>query len=70
MNGYEFLKKLNKYAKARDLIVSFDAQRGKGSHGEVSIDGRHTTLKDRKKEIGTGLLRSMLKDLGVDPNDF
>ena len=47
MNGNEFLKKLNRYAKAQGLVASFHAQRGKGSHGEVSISDKRTTLKDR-----------------------
>jgi mRNA interferase HicA len=33
--------------------------------------GQHrTTLKDRRKEIGKGLLAKMLADLCIDPNDF
>jgi hypothetical protein len=31
---------------------------------------RRTTLKDRKKEIGAGLLRAMLDQLGIDRKDF
>jgi hypothetical protein len=29
-----------------------------------------TTLKDRRKEIGTGLLRAMLRQLGLSPRDL
>lgn len=29
-----------------------------------------TTLKDRKKEIGHGLLNKMCRDLGIDPRDL
>ena len=31
---------------------------------------RRTTLKDRRKEIGTGLLRAMLCQLGLTPRDL
>jgi mRNA interferase HicA len=33
--------------------------------------GSHrTTLKDRRKEIGPGLLRAMLRQLGLTPGDL
>ena len=31
---------------------------------------RRTTVKDRKKEIGKGLLNKMLADLGIDREEF
>jgi hypothetical protein len=31
---------------------------------------RFTTVKDRKKEIGPGLLRKMLTDLRLEPSDL
>ena len=31
---------------------------------------RKTTVKDRKKEIGKGLLAKMLGDLGIEKDDF
>ena len=37
---------------------------------ERSIAGnRRTTVKDRKKEIGKGMLNKMLADLGIDRDD-
>ena len=47
-----------------------DEKRGKGSHATVFLGERYTVLKDRKKELGKGLLRAMLKDLRVDPDVF
>jgi predicted RNA binding protein YcfA (HicA-like mRNA interferase family) len=41
-----------------------------GSHGRLYVGDRFTTIKDRKKEIGPGLLAKMLRDLGIDPNDL
>ncbi len=72
MTGHEFLKRLTRYAKARGLEVRFVARRGKGSHGTIYLgaETRRTTVKDRRKEIGAGLLKSMLNDLGIDPKDF
>ncbi len=70
MKGSEFLRRLNRFGRARGLDVRVDEKRGKGSHATVYLGERHTTLKDRKKELGKGLLRAMLGDLGVDPADF
>jgi len=47
-----------------------DRRQGKGSHATLRFDGRKTTVKDLKKEIGLGLLRAMLKDIGLSPRDL
>jgi mRNA interferase HicA len=52
--------------RVRGVAVSFDAAEGKGSHGRLYYGERFTTLKDRKKEIGPGLLKAMLDQLGLD----
>ena len=49
---------------------SFDSSHGKGSHGRLYFGGRFTTLKDRKKEIGPGLLKAMLDQLGLTKEDL
>ena len=46
------------------------ASEGPGSHGTLYAGGRKTTVKDRKKEIGKGLLAKMLGDLGIEKEDF
>jgi len=52
------------------LDVRFVASEGPGSHGTLYAGDRRTTVKDRKKEIGRGLLAKMLVDLGIDRQDF
>ena len=54
----------------RGLDVSFVASEGPGSHGTLYVRTRRTTVKDRKKEIGRGLLKKMLSDLGIEENEF
>ncbi len=54
----------------RGVSVSFDRQQGKGSHGRLYYGERFTTLKDRKKEIGPGLLKAMLDQLGLSREDL
>lgn len=70
MRGSEFKHKVEKLAKARRLTVSWDAGHGKGSHGLLSLEGKSTTLKDLKKEIGKGLLNAMCKQLGISAEDL
>lgn len=50
--------------------MHFVASKGPGSHGTLYAGKRKTTVKDRKKEIGTGLLAKMLADLGIDKDEF
>ena len=70
MNGNELLIKLKRLGKRSNIAVRFEMKRGKGSHGTLYYGNRKTILKDRKKEIGSGLLSKMLADLGLDKNDI
>src|SRR5437762_3295210 len=67
MTGNEFLDRLRRYARRHGLPMIFDPGTGKGSHGRVYLGHRHTTVKDRRKEIGPGLLSKMCRDLGITP---
>lgn len=69
MNGNEFIKRLNRLGKRRSVSVRYEAH-GKGSHGRIYFGERFATLKDRKKEIGKGLLRAMCNQLAIDPKDL
>ncbi|MGA2771100.1 MAG: hypothetical protein ABSG26_09830 [Bryobacteraceae bacterium] len=70
MTGSEFLKRLEKLAKARSLRVVYDATHGKGSHGRVYLGSAFTALKHPKQELGSGLLGKMCRDLGIKPIDL
>jgi hypothetical protein len=48
----------------------FVPAKGKGSHGKVYFGMASTIVKDRKKELGIGLLCQMCKDLGISPEDL
>ncbi len=52
------------------MPVRFDPRPGKGSHGRLYYVERYTTMKDRKKEIRKGLLRAMLRELGLTLDDI
>jgi len=70
MNGHEFERKVRKLGRLRGVVVSFEAGYGKGSHGRLYYGERFTTLKDRRKEIGPGLLKAMLDQLGIDKDSL
>ncbi|MCY4514060.1 MAG: hypothetical protein OXC69_02820 [Candidatus Tectomicrobia bacterium] len=70
MNGRQFITRVRKWARTRELKVRFVVSEGPGSHGTLYAADRKTTVKDRKKEIGKGLLAKMLADLGIDKDDF
>lgn len=70
MNGRQFIARVRKWARSRNLEVRFVASDGAGSHGTLYAGDRRTTVKDRKKEIGKGLLARMLADLGIDRDQF
>lgn len=70
MTGAEFLRRIRKIAKEHGVEVRFEARPGKGSHGRLYYGKRFTTVKDRKKEIGPGLLQKMLADLGLRRDDI
>lgn len=70
MTGRQFIARARRWAHARNLQVRFVASEGPGSHGTIYVGERKTTVKDRKKEIGKGLLAKMLGDLKIEKNDF
>ena len=70
MNGSELLKKLRKLAKQKGVDIRIEKHHGKGSHATLYFGDRRTTIKDRKKGLGIGLLNSMLENLGIDKDEI
>jgi hypothetical protein len=70
VTGHEFEKRVRKLGRERGVQVEFDSGRGKGSHGRLYYGERFTTMKDRRKEIGPGLLNAMLGQLGLTKQDL
>ncbi len=64
------MRQVRKWAKAKGLNVRFIASEGAGSHGTLYVGNRKTTIKDRRKEIGKGLLNKMLADLEIEKDEF
>jgi mRNA interferase HicA len=70
MRGSEFVRRVERIGRGRGIAVLFDKRHGKGSHGTLFYGARKTIVKDRKKEIGPGLLNKMLADLGLTKDDL
>ena len=70
MNGRQFIARVRKWARSRNPAVRFVASAGAGSHGTLHAGDRKTTVKNRRKEIGKGLLGKMLADRGIERDDF
>jgi mRNA interferase HicA len=62
MKGREFLRRLQRLARHRG-----SANVAMGVFGSMRY---RTTLKDPKKELGTGLLRAMCREFGIEPRDL
>ena len=70
MKGFEFLRRIQRLGKRKGVHVRLELHQGKGSHARLWYGERWATLKDRKKEIGPGLLKAMCTQLGIDVNDL
>ena len=70
MTGREFLRRVKRLGRSRGIAVRFDQRHGKGSHATLHYGNRKTTVKDLQKEIGMGLLRDMLGQLGLSRRDL
>ena len=70
MTGAEFIRRVRKLGRSRGVAVRLDERRVKGSHGRLFYGTRFTTVKDRKKEIGAGLLAHMLAQLELSREDI
>jgi mRNA interferase HicA len=70
MRGNEFIRKIQKYAKAAGLACEWRADRGKGSHGVLIVGTRRTVVRNPKDELKTGTYHAMLKQLGLTERDI
>jgi antitoxin HicB len=66
----EFVLKIERLDRHRSIPVRFETHRGKGSHGTLYYGKRLTVVKDRKKELGSGLVSATLKRSGLRKRDL
>lgn len=65
MRGNEFIRRVQKYAKARGIHCEWHLEMGKGSHGILTLGDRRTVVRNPKDELKTGTMHAMLKQLGL-----
>ncbi len=70
MTGAEFIRRVRRLGRKRGVGVRFDPSRGVGSHGTLWYGDRYTVVKNRKKELGKGLVGDMLKQIGLGRDDL
>lgn len=70
MTGKELIKRLKQLAKARQVEMRYESKRGKGSHITLYFGDRYTIIPDLKRELKTGTLNAILKQLGIDKQDL
>ena len=68
MDGSEFRRRIRRLARRREVYYRFTRQRGKGSHGTLYLGDKKATVKSG--EIGEGLLKAMLRQLGLTKKDL
>ena len=66
INGKAFLDRVAALGRARNVPARVDAKRRKGTHVLLYDGDRNTVLKDRRKDIGPGLLAATARQLGLD----
>ena len=64
------LRLLKRVGRDRGISVVVDFKHGKGSHSTLYYGELSTTIKDLNKDIGRGLLNSMVSDLGLTLDDL
>ena len=60
-----FLRDLKRYCRNNDLHFAWDARKGEGGHGRVTVGEGFTTVQT---ELTEGRIQSILKQLGL-PKD-
>ncbi len=68
VNGREFIRRSQRWAKDRDVDVVLDPTRGKGGHQLLRIGARWTTVQSG--ELKAGVYNAMLKQLGIPKEEF
>jgi len=64
------VRKVKRLGDRRSISVSFRPERGKGSHGTLHFGERRATIPDLKKELKSGTLGAILRQLGLSHSEL
>jgi mRNA interferase HicA len=70
MTGNEFIRKVKRLGKARKIMVTLHASRGKGSHQTLYYGPAFTIVRNPKDELKVGTVHAMCRQLGIKSNDL
>jgi mRNA interferase HicA len=70
IKGAELVRRVGMSGRRHGVSVLFSARRGKGSHGTLYLGARFTVVRDLKKELPTGTMHAMLRQLGLSLEDL
>jgi mRNA interferase HicA len=70
MKDNEFIRKLKRLAKFRNIHCELVRGRGKGSHSMVYFGDKMTVVRNLKDELKSGTLNAMLKQLDITLDDL
>jgi mRNA interferase HicA len=70
VRGSEFIRKIKRLGRKRNVTVLLRAERGKGSHATLYYGSRYAVMPDVRDELKTGTLHAILDELGLTPKDF
>jgi len=63
MTGNEFIKRIQRLAKQRDIESRIDLKRGKGSHVTLYLGDKYTIVRNPKDELKSDTLNVCLSKL-------
>ena len=66
MNTPEFVRKLRRWARKRSIYFDVKNHESKGSHRTIYLGAQRTTVPWTTKDLTTGTVRGVLKQLDVD----
>lgn len=67
MNRDDLIRALRRYCRKRDIPFEVETRRGKGGHWLVTVGSTRTTVQS---SLDPNKIRTILKQLGVDPADL
>jgi mRNA interferase HicA len=70
MTGNEFIRKVKALGRARNVRVTLNASRGKGSHLTLYFGSAFTVVRNPKDELKTGTFHAMCTQLGIKTKDL
>ena len=70
MKGQEFIKRVKKLAKTKNIFFDLNKKHGKGSHVKLTYGNRVTIVRNPKDDLKTGTYKAMIKQLDINESEF